>query len=179
MSPPASQQPPNPSSSLPGANTSPYAGMLNPLSAVALARPGAVQLGSFNPGQMFQHAQRSLFNPWSTGIAAAPPLHGLVQQPAVALARYSTGLASGLGRASRSWAAGTLAQRERVQRSFSSFLSSQPALFGLNWHTVGPLDIIAFSETEWVPNHAGTDLPNGQGKVAAPSSVSGRCHFPC
>jgi hypothetical protein len=143
-----------------------------PLAAVA-ALPTTGQLGSFNPGQMFLHSQRSLLNPYATGLAVSAPLGGCVQQPAVALARYTTGLASGMGRVQRSWACSTLAARSRVQREFTGFLASQPANFGLNWSTAGPSDIIAFSETVWVPLHAGTELPHGKGKVVAPSSLSG------
>ena len=122
---------------------------------------------------MFQTAQRSLAAPYAMGLRPALPLYGWVMTPAVGMAVYSTALAGGLGRVQRSWASTTVTARERVQHEFSRWLAGLPSIFGKTWSTVEPLDILTFMESVWVPNHGGTELPNGKGKVAAPSSISG------
>jgi len=153
---------------------------LNPLSAVALARPATTgqPQGAFNPTLLFQQAQYSLLNPYATGYSPATPLYGGMLQPAVAVAQYSRATAAGLARVKRSWSTTTVAARERVQHEFTRWLNSLPAIFCKSWQTVDPLDIISFMESVWLTRHAGTQLPDGKGKVVAPSSLSGRCSPP-
>lgn len=124
---------------------------------------------------MFHLAALSMLNPYCTGYSPAAPLYGGILQPAVAVAQYSKATAAGLARVKRSWASSTNAARERVQHEFSRWLGSLPPIFGKSWQTADPLDILTFMESVWLTRHAGTELPNGKGKVVAPSSVGGEC----
>lgn len=144
-----------------------------PSAATTVSAAKPTQLGSFNPCKMFHHASQSMLNPYATGFLTAAPFYGCVLPPAVAVANYSQHLAAGLGRTQRSWASTTLRSRASVQQELSRWLASLPPIFAKTWYTLEPLDIICFMEAVWIPHHAGVDLPNGKGKVVAPSSLSG------
>lgn len=62
-----------------------------------------------------------------------------------------------------------------MQHELSRWLAALPSIFCKSWWTLEPLDIICFLESVWIPNHAGAELPQGKGKVVAPSSLNGGC----
>lgn len=116
----------------------------------------------------------ALFNPYAAGLRPAAPLRGAVLAPSAAAYHYALSLAKGPSRVQRSWASKTLSARARVQGELTSYLSSLPPALGKNWSTADPCDLICFMESAWLPHHAGSELPNGQGKLVSPTSVKGQ-----
>ena len=101
-----------------------------------------------------------------------PAVQPTVHQPLPAAAAYSI-YSSGLDAATAKSLASVSPQirscREQLRSEVLSFLAAMP--YGHTLQTCTPFDLLVFLEEVYIPNHAGSQLPNGQ-TIVAPSTMA-------
>ena len=85
---------------------------------------------------------------------------------------YQKGLGSAYSRMQHNWEAATVSYTAKHMQELDSWLEHLPAAMGKNLATCTPADLLVYMESHWLPNHAGTVLPDGS-MIASPSGVSG------
>ena len=85
---------------------------------------------------------------------------------------YQQSLGSAFSRMQHNWEAATVARRAENMQELDSWLGLLPAAMEKNLATCTPADLLVYMESHWLPNHAGTLLPDGS-MIASPSGVSG------
>jgi hypothetical protein len=76
------------------------------------------------------------------------------------------------------WAAATVSRRAKHMQELDSWLEHLPAatIMEKSLATCTPADLLVYMESHWLPNHAGTMLPDGS-MIASPSGSVGACHI--
>ena len=65
--------------------------------------------------------------------------------------------------------------REKLGKELAAWLSTLPQGYATDLARVGPEDLLVFMDCQWLPNHAGTNLPGSDIAVASPQVTSLSC----